>query len=112
MSSPDVFERSKKLKVGASDLILPGQNVRKPLSDMTLLKILPDMELRVTAHGFRSSFRDWVAEQTDYSGEVAEAALAPTVANRVEAAHRRMDFLDERQLLTGDWEILRSSNLG
>ncbi len=70
---------------------------------MTLLKILRDMELAVTVHGFRSAFRDWVAEQTDYSGEIAEAALAHTVSNKVEAAYRRTDFLDKRRLLMRDW---------
>ncbi|WP_294256673.1 site-specific integrase [uncultured Sphingomonas sp.] len=98
-----VFERAKKFKAGASDLVFPGQNVKKPLSDMTLLKILRDMELAVTVHGFRSAFRDWVAEQTDYSGEIAEAALAHTVSNKVEAAYRRTDFLDKRRLLMRDW---------
>jgi integrase len=98
-----VFERAKSFKAGASDLVFPGQNVKKPLSDMTLLKILRDMELAVTVHGFRSAFRDWVAEQTDYSGEIAEAALAHTVANKVEAAYRRTDFLDKRRLLMRDW---------
>ncbi|HTU09545.1 MAG TPA: integrase arm-type DNA-binding domain-containing protein [Allosphingosinicella sp.] len=98
-----VFERAQSFKVGASDLVFPGQNVKKPLSDMTLLKILRDMDLAVTVHGFRSAFRDWVAEQTDYPGEIAEAALAHTVANKVEAAYRRTDFLDKRRLLMRDW---------
>lgn len=98
-----VFERAKKFKAGASDLVFPGQNVKKPLSDMTLLKILRDMHLAVTVHGFRSAFRDWVAEQTDYSGEIAEAALAHTVSNKVEAAYRRTDFLDKRRLLMREW---------
>ncbi|WP_294333671.1 site-specific integrase [uncultured Sphingomonas sp.] len=98
-----VFERAKKFKARACDLVFPGQNVKKPLSDMTLLKILRDMDLAVTVHGFRSAFRDWVAEQTDYSGEIAEAALAHTVSNKVEAAYRRTDFLDKRRLLMRDW---------
>lgn len=98
-----MFERAKKYKAGVGDLVFPGQDVKKPLSDTTLLKILRDMELKVTVHGFRSAFRDWVAEQTDYSGEVAEAALAPTVSNKVEAAYRRTDFLDKRRLLMRDW---------
>jgi integrase len=98
-----VFERAKKYKVGVGDLVFLGQDVKKPLSDMTLLKILRDGELTVTVHGFRSAFRDWVAEQTDYSGEVAEAALAHTVSNKVEAAYRRTDFLDKRRLLMRDW---------
>jgi len=98
-----VFQRARKFEVGASDLVFPGQNVKKPLSDMTLLKILRDMDLTVTVHGFRSAFRDWAAEQTNYVGEVAEAALAHTVSNKVEAAYRRTDFLDKRRLLMRDW---------
>ena len=98
-----VFERAQAFKVGASDLVFPGQNVKRPLSDMTLLKILRDMELGVTVHGFRSAFRDWVADQTDYPGEVAEAALAHAVSNKVEAAYRRTDFLDKRRRLMRDW---------
>jgi len=98
-----VFERAKALEVGASDLVLPGQNVKRPLSDLTLLKILREMEPGVTVHGFRYAFRDWVAEQTDYPGEVAEAALAHAVSNKVKAAYRRTDFLDKRRLLMRDW---------
>jgi len=99
----EAFERAKKYKAGASELVFPGQNVKKPLSDMTLLKILRDMELSVTVHGFRSAFRDWVAEQTDFAGEIAEAALAHTVSNKVEAAYRRTDFLDKRKLMMAEW---------
>ncbi|HZF43642.1 MAG TPA: integrase arm-type DNA-binding domain-containing protein [Sphingomonadaceae bacterium] len=99
----DVFKRAQALRVPASDLVFPGQNLKKPLSDMTLLKILRDMDLGVTVHGFRSAFRDWVAEQTDYPGEVAEAALAHTVGNKVEAAYRRTDFMDKRRSLMRAW---------
>ncbi len=49
------------------------------------------------------STRDWVAEQTDYHGKIAESALAQTVSNKVEAAYRRTDFLDKRRLLMRDW---------
>lgn len=82
----DVLDRARPYYAECSDLIFPGQNVLKPLSDMTLLKILRYAELPFTVHGFRSSFRDWAAEQSRFPGEVAEAALAHTVANKVEAA--------------------------
>lgn len=98
-----VFERALNYRVEASDLVFPGQALTKPLSDMTLLKILRDQNLGVTVHGFRSALRDWVAEQTDYPGEVAEAALAHVVSNKVEAAYRRTDFLDKRRELMGAW---------
>jgi integrase len=70
---------------------------------MTLLKVLRDLKEPFTVHGFRSAFRDWVAEQTSFSGEVAEAALAHTIPNKVEAAYRRTDFLEKRRKLMEAW---------
>lgn len=99
----DVFNRAAKLRIPATDLVFFGTKARKPLSDMTLLKILRDMEAGVTVHGFRSAFRDWVAEETNYPGEVAEAALAHAIPNKVEAAYRRTDFLEKRRALMSDW---------
>ena len=98
-----VFERAKSLRVPCSDLVFPGQKLTKPVSDMTLLKVMRDMETGVTVHGFRSAFRDWVAEETDYPGEVAEAALAHTIPNKVEAAYRRTDFFEKRRTLMQAW---------
>lgn len=99
----DVFRRAQKLCIPATDLVFYGQNVKRPMSDMTLLKILRDSDLDVTVHGFRSAFRDWVAERTDYPGEVAEAALAHAIPNKVEAAYRRTEFLEKRRALMRDW---------
>lgn len=89
----DVFRRASALKLPCSDLVFPGQKPTRPMSDMTLLKVLRDVGLPFTVHGFRSAFRDWAAEQTEFPGEVAEAALAHSVSNRVEAAYRRTDYL-------------------
>jgi len=105
----DLFQRAVKFRAPATDLVFPGQKLKKPLSDMSLLKILRDMDLDVTVHGFRSAFRDWVAEQTNYPGEVAEAALAHSVPNKVEAAYRRTDFLAKRRGLMRDWSCYCSS---
>lgn len=99
----DVLKRAKTFHSPVSDLIFPGQNPRRQLSDMTLLKILRDKGDDYTVHGFRSSFRDWVADKTNYPGEVAEAALAHTIANKVEAAYRRTDYLDKRKPMMADW---------
>lgn len=99
----DVFRRAEKFRVPATDLVFPGQKLKKPLSDMTLLKVVRDMDVAVTVHGFRSAFRDWVADQTNYPGEVAEAALAHAIPNKVEAAYRRTDFLQKRRTLMGEW---------
>ncbi len=73
------------------------------LSDMALTKTLRDMDMGCTAHGFRSSFRDWAAEQTSAPGEVPEAALAHAVPNAVEAAYKRTDFFDRRRELMDAW---------
>jgi integrase len=99
----EVFKRAPKFRAPGSDLIFPGQKPKRPMSDMTLLKILRDMDAGVTVHGFRSAFRDWVADQTNYPGDVAEAALAHAVSNKVEAAYRRTDFLAKRRELMRDW---------
>ena len=102
----DVLERARQYHAPCSNLLFPGRDVRRPLSDMTLLKILRYAELPYTVHGFRSAFRDWSAEQTSYPGEVAEAALAHTVANKVEAAYRRTNYLDKRREMMADWATL------
>ena len=73
------------------------------LSDMALTKTLRDMGLTCTAHGFRSSFRDWAAEQTSVAGEIAEAALAHAVPSAVEAAYKRTDFFERRRELMDGW---------
>ena len=99
----DVLDRATLFQVPASNLLFPGQNCLKPMSDMTLLKILRDAEHPYTVHGFRSAFRDWVAEKTDFAGEIAEAALAHSVSNKVEAAYRRTDYLEKRRDLMARW---------
>ena len=76
----------------------------KPLSNMALPMLLRRMNLDITVHGFRSTFRDWVAEETTHSSDVAEKALAHAVANKVEAAYRRGDLLEHRKRMMTDWE--------
>jgi integrase len=73
------------------------------LSDMTLSKVLRDADIAVTVHGFRSSFRDWAADETDFANEVVEKALAHAIANKVEAAYRRTDLLAKRRVLMDHW---------
>ena len=70
---------------------------------MTLTKICRDMEIAAVPHGFRSSFRDWVAEETDFDGDIAEMALAHAIENKVEAAYRRGNLLEKRRLLMDAW---------
>ena len=76
----------------------------KQLSSMAMLMMLRKINPKVTIHGFRSSFRDWVSEETMHSPEVAEKALAHKVVNQVEAAYRRGDLLEHRKRLMKDWE--------
>ena len=82
-------------------LVFPG--LRGPLSDMSLSAVLRRMAIPVTVHGFRSSFRDWVSERTNYPSEVAEMALAHAVGDKVEAAYRRGDLLAKRLQMMSDW---------
>jgi len=86
-----------------SEFVFPGQKEKRPLSSMALAMILRRMNVDVTAHGFRSSFRDWVAEQTDFPNEVAEMALAHVIKNAAEAAYRRGDLLEKRRELMETW---------
>lgn len=77
-----------------------------PLSDMTLTAVLKRMGRGdVTAHGFRSSFRDWSAEATNFERAVCESALAHKLPDRVEAAYLRTDYLDRRRELMGTWSV-------
>jgi integrase len=86
------------------DGLVFSANGTKPISDMTMTKILRDGGLTgCTVHGFRSSFTDWAAETTDFPKEVADKALAHKLPNRVEAAYRRTDFFDKRRKLMAKW---------
>jgi len=98
-----VLKRAEAYREVRNDLVFPGMRRGKPLSDMTLTKICRDMEVDAVPHGFRSSFRDWVSEETDVDGAIAEMALAHTIANKVEAAYRRGKLLDKRRLLMDAW---------
>ena len=73
------------------------------LSDMSLTAVLRRMKVDAVPHGFRSSFRDWCAERTNYPREVAEMALAHTIGDKVEAAYRRGDLFEKRRRLMKDW---------
>jgi len=108
----------KQNAVRRGSFVFPGQRARKPeatpdltkraegrpLSSMALLMVLRRMKRGdLTAHGFRSTFRDWVAEQTNFPHEVAEMALAHAVGDKVEAAYRRGDLFEKRRELADAW---------
>ena len=73
------------------------------LSDMALLAVMRRMEVDAVPHGFRSTFRDWAGETTNYPRDIAEQALAHTLTNKVEAAYRRGDALEKRRQMMQDW---------
>lgn len=75
----------------------------RPLSNMAMLSLAKRTGLDITVHGFRSTFRDWVAETTDHSSEVGEKALSHKISNKVEAAYRRGDLMTKRIKLMNDW---------
>lgn len=84
--------------------LYPGRVKEKPLSNMAMLKVLERMGYgHVTVHGFRSTFRDWVAECTEYADSLAEKALAHAIQNESEAAYRRGDMLERRRKMMSDW---------
>lgn len=88
----------------ADAFLFPGAKPGKPISDMTMLKVLRDLSVTgATVHGFRSSFADWAAECTDTPKEVVEKALAHRIPNQVEAAYRRTDFFEKRRTLMARW---------
>ncbi|WP_410824789.1 tyrosine-type recombinase/integrase [Methylobacterium oryzisoli] len=88
---------------GAADLVFPSR-VGTKLSDMVFLMLLRRAGMgEYTAHGFRSTFRDWVHEDTAFSGDLAEAALAHLVGDETERAYRRGDALEKRRHLMDAW---------
>lgn len=87
-----------------SRYVFPSPKGDAPISNVVMLALLKRMKRRdITVHGFRSSFRDWAAEQTNFPREVAEAALAHAIQSRVEAAYRRSDLFEKRRLLMEKW---------
>ena len=102
-----------------SEFVFPSTKPRKGLSDMAMTALIRRMHKVslaaggkgytdkdgevITAHGFRSSFRDWASEQTAFASEVSEMALAHVVSNKVEAAYRRGDLLEKRRRLMDEW---------
>lgn len=86
------------------ELIFPS-DMRKGamISQATMAALLRRMQRAETVHGFRSTFRDWAAEKTNFAREVAEAALAHVVGDKVEAAYRRGDLFDKRRALMEAW---------
>jgi len=105
----EILEHLKTIRVN-SYLFPSSLHKERALSNMALLTMMRKMPKYAdyVPHGFRSTFRDWAAETTDYSNETVELALAHTIQNKAEAAYRRQDQLEKRAALMSDWEIFIS----
>ncbi|MEY5007662.1 MAG: hypothetical protein RL764_978 [Pseudomonadota bacterium] len=102
--SPRALEilREAKSLPGNSGLLFPSMSDR-PLSDMTLSKLIKELGFKADIHGFRTSFRTWAQEQTDAGWDVAEAALHHVVGSRSGKVYARSDVLDKRRGLMDQW---------
>ena len=86
-----------------SEFVFPGAKPAAPLSVMALDMTMRRMKVHATPHGFRSTFRDWAAEETSFPHEVCEMALAHAIGSKVEAAYRRGDLFEKRRKLMEAW---------
>jgi integrase len=100
----EIIIRARELAPPKTDLVFPSNRSKEGgLSDMALTMVLRRLKVEATAHGFRSTFRDWCSEETDFPGEVAEMALAHAIGSKVEAAYRRGKLLEKRRELMDTW---------
>ena len=97
----EILDAARELADG-NPLVFPNR-WGNPVKDTFLSQLLKQLRVAAVPHGFRSSFRDWAAEETDHPREVVEAALAHAVRNRVEAAYARSDLFERRRRLMDEW---------
>ena len=97
-----ILEAARPLGDGCSPLVFPKE-CGTPISITRLPRLLHNLKVAAVPHGFRSSFRDWAAEETDHPREVVEAALAHVVGNQTEAAYARSDLFERRRHLMAEW---------
>jgi integrase len=91
-------------RYGSKGLIFPGMRRGRPIRDVTLAKaIARHTDVEATTHGFRSTFRDWAGDMTNFPRELCEQALAHVIADETEAAYRRSDALAKRRRLMDEW---------
>lgn len=97
----EIIDHMRKL---GSPWVFPGQHrLKRHLSNMAMLRLLDDLGFECTTHGFRSTFRDWAGDRTNFPREIIEAALAHSLKSEVEAAYRRSDALEKRRRLMEAW---------
>jgi integrase len=99
-----VLLKARHKATGGKGFVFPGERPRKPLSDMSMLMLLERMGRdALTVHGFRSTFRDWVEEETSFTRNVAEKALAHAVRDDTERSYQRGDLFEKRRKLMDAW---------
>lgn len=104
LSQPVLEVLSDLTEKQVSVFVFPGQKAGRPMSNMAYAMLMRRLKQgHYTVHGFRSSFRDWVGDETSYPRELAEHALAHQVGGEVERAYRRSDALEKRRELMDDW---------
>jgi integrase len=104
LSGPMLAIIGKLMAVRSGAYVFPGIKAGRPLGPAGMAQVLARMERRdITVHGFRSTFQDWVGDQTAYPADLAEMALGHAIKGAVEAAYRRGDALDRRRRLMDDW---------
>ena len=95
----------KQSEMRLSEYVFPGQRTNRPLSNMSMLNLLKRMgEDKITVHGFRSTARDYIGNETNHEREIAEQALSHQIGNEVERSYRRGRALDKHRRLLEDWE--------
>ncbi|HVO04724.1 MAG TPA: integrase arm-type DNA-binding domain-containing protein [Candidatus Cybelea sp.] len=103
LSAPAVALLRKMQAVRTGDAVFPGGSTGGHLSNMAMLQVARRMKAKAVPHGFRSTFRDWAADRTNFPEAVAEAALAHMIDDKTIAAYKRTDFFDRRRKLMDAW---------
>jgi integrase len=103
-SAVAVIEHAR-LHSDGSDLIFSGSVQGKMMSDATMRKLINEIGFAVDVHGFRTSFKSWAVEKTNFSNQTSEAALAHMIRNASEAAYNRSDVFAKRKKLMEQWAI-------
>jgi integrase len=105
----ELLQKAKHLAAG-SDFVFPGRAGKKAMSNMVLLMTMRRLKSAYTVHGFRSAFRYWASERTNFAREICEAALAHIVKDKTEAAYRRGDLFEKRRELMATWAAFVAGN--
>jgi integrase len=105
LSEPAMALLRSMAAVRTGEFVFPGRKQGRPLGSSAMLELIGRMGRHgeITVHGFRSTFKDWAHERTEFATEVIEMALAHAVPDKVEAAYRRGDLFEKRQRIMDDW---------